>query len=301
MSIADASHHGSAVAAGPLRVASLHVHPVKSLRGVAVGAADVGDLGLALDRRWMLVDDAGVFLTQREDAGMALLHTTLVAPAGTAHDAPVTLAHAVRVHAPSGATLDLAPPPPDARRRRVRIWAHEVEACDAGADFDAWFSDALRRPCHLMWMPDDTRRPIDHDAATPDDRAAFSDAFPVLVASQASLDDLNVRLAARGQPPVTMERFRPNVVVAGDAAPYAEDGWGRVHVGDVALDLVKPCARCVVTTIDPDTARSGAEPLRTLNAYRKVGSKVLFAQNALVRAGGRIRIGDEVVPGGMIS
>ncbi len=283
---------------GPLRVASLHVHPVKSLRGVAVDAADVGDLGLALDRRWMLVDDAGVFLTQREDARMALLHTSLVAPPGADASGPVTLAHGVRVHAPSGATIDLAPPAPDARRRRVRIWAHEVEACDGGADLDAWFSDALGRPCHLMWMPDDARRPIDHDAATSDDRAAFSDAFPVLVASQASLDDLNARLAARGQPPVTMERFRPNVVVAGDAAPYAEDDWGRVRVGDLALDLVKPCARCVVTTIDPDTARGGAEPLRTLNEYRKVGGKVMFAQNALVRAGGPVRVGDAVVPAG---
>lgn len=284
-----------------LHVASLHVHPVKSLRGVSVGAAEVGELGLALDRRWMLVDHAGVFLTQREDAGMALLHTSLVAPPGTAADAPVTLSHAVRVHAPSGATLDLVPPPPDARRRHVRIWAHEVEACDAGPEHDAWLSEALGRACHLMWMPDATRRPIDHDAAGPGDRASFADAFPVLVASQASLDDLNARLAASGQPAVAMERFRPNVVVAGAAAPYAEDGWGRVRVGDVALDLVKPCARCVVTTIDPDTARGGAEPLRTLSAYRKVGSKVLFAQNALVRATGGIRTGDSVTTGGMNS
>jgi hypothetical protein len=278
----------------PLHVASLHVHPVKSLRGVAVRAADVGELGLALDRRWMLVDDAGVFLTQREDASMALLHTSLVAPPGSDADAPVTLAHTVRVHAPSGATVDLAPPSADARRRRVRIWSHEVEACDGGAELDAWFTEALGRPCHLMWMPDDSRRPIDHDAATADDRAPFSDAFPVLVALQASLDDLNARLVARGQGAVTMERFRPNVVVAGDAEPYAEDAWGRVRVGELALDLVKPCARCVMTTIDPETARGGAEPLRTLSEYRKVGSKVMFAQNALVRATGTVRVGDAV-------
>ena len=287
--------------AAPLRVASLHVHPVKSLRGVPVTAADVGDLGLALDRRWMLVDDAGVFLTQREDAGMTLLRTSLVPPPGVDGSAPVSLAHAVRVHAPSGATVDLAPPPPDARRRRVRIWAHEVEACDSAPELDAWFSEALGRTCHLMWMPDDARRPIDHQSAGPDDRAAFSDAFPVLVASQASLDDLNARLVAQGQAPVPMERFRPNVVVAGPAEPYAEDAWGRVRIADVALDLVKPCARCVVTTIDPETARGGSEPLRTLSAYRKVGSKVMFAQNALVRAGGRVAVGDGVTTGGMIS
>ena len=284
-----------------MRVLSLHVHPVKSLRGVPVAAADVGDLGLALDRRWMLVDDAGVFLTQREDAGMTLLRTSLVPPPGVDADAPVSLAHTVRVHAPGGATVDLAPPPPDARRRKVRIWAHEVEACDSAPELDAWFADALGRPCHLVWMPDATRRPIDHHSAGPDDRAAFSDAFPVLVASQASLDDLNTRLVAQGEAPVPMERFRPNVVVEGAAGPYAEDGWGRTRVGDVVLDLVKPCARCVMTTVDPETARGGSEPLRTLSGYRKVGSKVLFAQNALVRAGGRVYVGDRVVVDGMNS
>jgi uncharacterized protein YcbX len=276
-----------------LHVASLHVHPIKSLRGVAVDAATVDDLGLALDRRWMLVDDGGVFLTQREDPSMTLLRTSLVSAAGgDARTAELT--HRVRVHAPSGDTLDVAPPPPDARRRRVRIWAHEVLAADYPADVDAWFSEALGRTCHLTWLPEDSRRPIDHPHATPSDRAAFGDAFPVLVATQASLDDLNARLAARGEPAVSMERFRPNLVVAGDAAPYAEDAWGRVWASDVVLDLVKPCARCAMTTVDPDSARSGAEPLRTLAGYRKVGSKVLFAQNALVRAGGVLRVGDPV-------
>jgi uncharacterized protein YcbX len=279
-----------------LRVASLHVYPVKSLRGVAVAAAAVDDFGLALDRRWMLVDDAGVFLTQREDPGMTLLRTELLPPDGAAADAPVTLAHRVRVRAPSGETLELTPPESGARRRRVRIWAHEVEACSYPAEVDAWFAAALRRPCHLMWMPDDSHRPVDDPHARADDHAPFSDAFPVLVALQASLDDLNARLAAQGHAPAEMERFRPNVVVAGDAAPYAEDGWREVRVGGVALDLVKPCGRCVVTTVDPETGRAGAEPLRTLAGYRKVGSKVLFAQNALVRGGGAVRVGDAVVP-----
>ncbi|MDF1505150.1 MOSC N-terminal beta barrel domain-containing protein [Roseisolibacter sp. H3M3-2] len=279
----------------PLHVASLHVHPVKSLRGVAVAAAEVDDLGLALDRRWMLVDDAGVFLTQREDAGMTLLRTELLAPPGDTADGTVTLAHRVRVHAPSGDTIDVAPPEPGSRRRRVRIWAHEVAACDYPAEVDAWFSEALGRQCHLMWLPDDSRRPIDDPHARADDRAAFSDAFPVLVALQASLDDLNARLAAQGHAPVAMERFRPNVVVAGDAEPYAEDGWREVTVGEVGLDLVKPCGRCVMTTVDPDTGRTGAEPLRTLSGYRKVDGKVRFAQNALVRNKGRVRVGNSVV------
>ena len=279
---------------GPaLHVAALHVHPIKSLRGIAVRAASVDAFGLALDRRWMLVDDAGVFMTQREDAGLTRLEIALVPPAGG--DATVATRDAtLRVRAPSGATIDLAPPPPDARRRRVRIWADEVMACDYPAEVDQWFEAALGRPCHLTWMPDDSRRPVAHDRATSADRAPFSDAFPVLVLSQASLDDLNARLVARAQAPVGPERFRANVRVAGAAAPYAEDTWGRVRAGEVALDLVKPCARCVVTTLDPETGRAGAEPLRTLAEYRKVGSKVMFAQNALVREPGLLHVGDAV-------
>jgi uncharacterized protein YcbX len=277
-----------------LRVASLHVHPVKSLRGVDVAAATVDDLGLALDRRWMLVDEDGVFLTQREDAGMARLAVALLDTRGS--PAPqAALDSTVRVTAPDGRTIDLVPPPPDAPRRPVRIWAHTVAACSYPADVDAWFSEALGHRCALVWMPDDVCRPVDHASATADDRAPFSDGFPVLVVSEASLADLNARLAARGEPAVAMARFRPNVVVAG-AGPYAEDGWASVQVGDVALALVKPCGRCVVTTLDPHSGAGGVEPLRTLAEYRRQGSKVLFAQNALVRAGGTIRVADAVTP-----
>ena len=120
----------------------------------------------------------------------------------------------------------------------------------------------------------------------------------MLVASEASLADLTARLAAKGEPPVSMARFRPNVVLGGDASAYAEDGWRTLRLGTgddvVALQLVKPCARCVVTTVDPATGAVGREPLRTLAEYRKRGSKVLFAQNALVRAGGVLRRGDPV-------
>jgi hypothetical protein len=275
------------------------VHPVKSLRGVAVRAAEIGELGLALDRRWLLVDEAGVFLTQREDARLALLHAALRAPGARAADADADVAMhdaTLRVRAPGGAVLDVPRPPADAPRRAVRIWAHTVEAVGYPPAVDAWFSDALGRRCHLVWMPDDARRPVDHPSAGAHDRAPFSDGFPVLVVTQASLDDLNARLVARGAAPVTIERFRANVVVAGADAPYAEDDWSQVDVGEAALALVKPCGRCVMVTIDPESGRGGHEPLRTLAEYRKVGSKVLFAQNALVRRGGLVRVGDVVAP-----
>jgi hypothetical protein len=140
------------------------------------------------------------------------------------------------------------------------------------------------------------RRPVEPAYAGPDDRAAFSDAYPILLLSRESLDDLNARLAERGVGRATVRRFRPNVLVERTSGAYAEDGWGAIAVGEAAMRVVKPCARCVLTTVDPETAEPSArgEPLRTLATYRTRGGKVLFAQNALVERGGAIRVGDEV-------
>jgi uncharacterized protein YcbX len=265
------------------RVAELRIYPVKSLGGVRVDRAEVGDRGLAMDRRWMLVDDAGVFFTQRTLPRMALAHA-------------VPVDDGVRVTAPGLDPLCVAPPPSDAPRRRVRVWDDEVEAQAYPSSVDAWFAHVLGRPCHLVYMPDDVIRPVDPRYAGPDDRAAFADAFPVLLLSRESLADLNARLDARGEAPVGVERFRPNVLVEGTGAAFAEDEWKAIALGGAALRVVKPCARCVLTTVDPETGQPSArgEPLRTLATYRTRGGKVLFAQNALVRRGGTVRIGDEV-------
>jgi len=272
-------------------VAGLWVYPVKSLGGVRVSAAHVGPLGLAGDRRWMLVDAEGWAVTQRERPAMVQLRVALDGAGDVADAAEVNEAGAVTVVAPDGASLRLTPPAPGASRRPVRLFDDTVDAAECGADADAWFSARLGAPVRLVYLPDDVVRPVDPRYAAPGDRAAFSDGYPVLVAAQASLDDLNARLSARGESPMGIERFRPNVLVAG-TAPYAEDGWRTLHAGDVALALVKPCARCVITTVDPARGRAtGPEPLRTLAGYRRVGSKVLFAQNAVVRATGTLRVG----------
>jgi uncharacterized protein YcbX len=263
------------------RVAELRVYPVKSLGGVRVARATVGELGLASDRRWMLVDDDGVFYTQRALPRMAL-----------ARAEPID--GGVRVTTAGRGPLELAPPAADAPRRRVRIWDDVVEAQTYPAEVDAWFAPLLERPCHLVYIPDDVRRPVDPTYAGPDDRAAFSDAFPVLLLSRESLADLNARLVGRGVTPAVVERFRPNVLVEGTSAPFAEDAWTDVWLGAAGLRVVKPCARCVLTTVDPATAEPSArgEPLRTLATYRTRGGKVLFAQNALVTRGGDVAEGD---------
>ena len=265
----------------PPHVAGLWVYPVKSLGGVRVAASPVGALGLDGDRRWMLVDADGWAVTQRERPGLARFAVALDA-AG------------VTVTAPDGSTVRLAPALPGAPRRPVRLFDDVIEAADCDRTADAWFSAHLGGPVRLVYLPDDVVRPVDPQYAAPGDRAPLSDGYPVLVASQASLDDLNARLAARGARPVGIERFRPNVLVAGTPA-YAEDGWRTLEAGDVALALVKPCGRCSVTTVDPARgAPDGPEPLRTLAEYRRAGSKVLFAQNAVVRATGTLRAGDPV-------
>lgn len=267
------------------RVAALYVYPVKSLGGLRLDAATVGDLGIDRDRRWMLVDDDGEFLTQRAHPRMALTHATPDGDAG------------FRATAPDAEPIALTPPPATAPRRSVRIWGDVVEAESYPGDVDAWFSRAIGMSCHLVYMPDDVHRPIDPTYAEPHDRAAFSDAYPLLLASRESLNDLNERLVERGVAPVVMERFRPNVVVEGTAGAYAEDGWRDLVIGEAAVRAVKPCARCVLTTVDPFTAETSprGEPLRTLATYRTVNGKVLFAQNLLVQRGGTVRVGDAVL------
>jgi uncharacterized protein YcbX len=263
-------------------VADLWVYPVKSVGGMRVAASPVGALGLDRDRRWMLVDGDGRAVTQRERPAMARLAAALDGDGGAT------------VTAPDGSAVHLAPAAPGAARRPVHLFDDVIEAAACPPAADAWFSARLGTRVHVVYLPDDVVRPVDPRYASPGDRAAFADGYPVLVASQASLDDLNLRLAGRALPPVGIERFRPNVLVAGTPA-YAEDGWRTLVAGDVALAFVKPCARCVITTVDPARgAPAGPEPLRTLAEYRRAGSKVLFAQNAVVRAAGTLRVGDAV-------
>ena len=269
------------------RVAALYVHPVKSLGGVSVPSFDVGEFGPVGDRRWMLVDDDGTFMTQRTDARLALVRPAL--------DGEFPGAFAL--HAPGLEPLRIGAPPADAPRRRVRVWDDVVEGAASPDAVDEWLTEALRRVCHLVYMPDDVWRQVDPTYAGPRDRTSFTDAFPLLVLSRESVADLNGRLAAKGVAPVDERRFRANVVVEGTGRPFAEDDWGDVRMGGAAVRVVKPCARCVVTTIDPDTAEASGrgEPLRTIAEYRTRNGKAMFAQNALVSATGTIAVGDAVV------
>lgn len=262
-----------------LRVASLHVYPVKGCRGRDVSALAIDELGVVGDRRFMLVDPAGRFLSQREEPRLTQLEPE-VDGARLVLRAPHAKALMIEAD-PSGALRD------------VRVWDDAFCATDQGDRAAAWCSAALGRPVRLVWFGPDSVRDIDVRYTTrPGAQTTFNDAYPLLAVTTASLAELNGRL----RDPVPMTRFRPNVVVDG-AGAWDEDRWSEMTIGDMTFDAVKPCARCVVTTTDQLTGdrHPNQEPLRTLASYRTIpGMGAIFGQNLIPRGTGTITAGADV-------
>lgn len=269
-----------------MHLSGLFLYPVKSLRGCAVTAAEVDGLGLAGDRRFMLVDENNRFLTQRAHPRMALITTGL---------GPANLMLAADGAGSIGVPRASDPAAP---LRNVSVWKSEnLLAEDCGDDAAAWLGDFLQLKCRLVRIGEKFLRPVLKPAAGPGDRVMFADAFPFLALGEASLADLNDRLAERGEEPVPMNRFRPNLVIAG-CEPYAEDTWPRFRIGEITFRAGGPCGRCIVTTTDQLTAERGGEPLRTLATYRRSAADptdVNFGQNLIHESkSGTLRIGDPV-------
>jgi hypothetical protein len=266
-----------------VRVAALYTYPVKGGHRLEPQEAAVEHYGLAGDRRWLVVDADGVGVTQRRNAGLVHLR---------ARPRPGGLV----LVAPGRPELDV--PEPADGPTAVRVFAGQppVPARLAGPQADRWLTDLLGEPVRLTWLADTGVRPVDPAWAAPDDRVGFADAFQLLLANAASLDAVNDWLLAEGDEPVPMTRFRPNVVLAG-APPWAEDGWigRRLRIGDVTVRVVKPCDRCVVTTIDQETGEKGRQPLRALGRHRRDPLGLLFAVNAVPDGTGLIRVGDPAV------
>jgi uncharacterized protein YcbX len=266
-----------------MHLSGLFIYPVKSLRGLAVPSAAVDALGLVGDRRFMVVDAQNQFLTQRTLPRMALIETAL-----TARD--------LVLRAPHGGSC--AVPLRAARRAEplsVRVWRSEgLLTEDCGVEVAVWLSDFLRLPCRLVRIGEKFRRPIVRPgSARPDDLVSFADGYPFLLLSEASLADLNNRLAT----PLLLDRFRPNLLVNGCEA-FAEDTWSRFRIGNVNFRTDGPCARCVITTTDQRTAERGKEPLRTLATFRRDKddpTDVNFGQNLIHETkSGALRVGDAV-------
>ncbi len=264
-----------------LSVASLHVYPIKSLGGFYVDTAELTDRGFKHDRRWMLVDEQLRFLSQREIAAMACLHCS-----------PITNGFRV-TDLRDGSSMDLPWMIDSDARVSGSVWDDAVELVLAPSPLSDWFSQKLSMRLSLAYMPSDSIRPTDQRYAK--GITSLSDGFPYLIISHASLDDLNARI----EEPIPMERFRPNIVIGGGRA-FQEDGWKEITIGAVRFSLVKPCSRCVITTIDQNTGQRGKEPLRTLASYRKRvaadGSlRVDFGMNAMGPVSGIVDVGDTIL------
>ncbi|MCW9011849.1 MOSC domain-containing protein [Marinobacter sp.] len=258
-----------------MKVKTLYIYPVKSLAGIEVSRFSLDDFGPQGDRRWMIVDGDNRFVTQRRLPQLANVYTAL-------QEGVVVIDVPGEGLFPLTAGTDAV---------EVTVWRDQVVAT-AGADRAA---EALSRYCgetlRLVYMPDSCFRRVDPGRVSAERRVGFADGFPLLVVNQSSLDELNSRLES----PVDMRRFRPNIVVEGVEA-WAEDTWQSVSVGKSRLDLVKPCSRCVMTTVNPDTGEkdSATQPLKTLASYRKTRDGVIFGQNAVHQKPGEISVGDEV-------
>jgi len=259
-----------------LQLTALNIYPIKSAHGLALSESEVDGFGLRYDRRWMVVDDSGQFLSQRSHACLALV-------------VPSIRGDKLQVDAPGMRTLEVPLTPSPAVATSVRVWDDVCSANWVGQHAADWFSDFLECPCSLVHMAEDGVRPADPAFAPPGSRVSFADGFPFLLISEESLADLNRRL----DEPLPMNRFRPNLVVAG-GGPYQEDHWTNFEIGGIRLRVVKPCGRCVVTTTDQATGERGKEPLRTLATYRKQDGEVMFGQNVIHEGRGYFRVGDAV-------
>ncbi len=257
-------------------LSGVYVYPIKSCGGISLQSADLRATGLRDDRRWMLVDESGGFMSQRRHPRMALI-------------SPRITPDRLVVRAPGMPDLEVPAEGEHGERIEVEVWGDAQRGVPAGGEADRWFGRYLGFPCRLVRKPDDDVRPVDSAYARDGDQTSFADGFPLLLISEASLEDLNRRLES----PVPMNRFRPNLVVRG-CGPYAEDGWGEIRAGGAVFRVAEPCPRCAITTVDQESGKRGKEPLKTLAAYRKAEGEVWFGRNLIHTSLGTVRVGDPV-------
>ncbi|HEY8160120.1 MAG TPA: MOSC N-terminal beta barrel domain-containing protein [Methylobacter sp.] len=258
-------------------LSGIYIYPVKSLAGISANSWPVTEKGFQHDRKWMVIDKDRQFLSQRKLPNMALIKTTLT-------DQNLILS------APGMENLSLPLAPVDGQIINSTIWDDQCNARSVSVEADQWLSDFLHQDCRLVYQPDEVIRPVDPVYAKLTDKVAFSDGFPFLIISENSLAALNHEMHLS----LPMTRFRPNLVISGCPA-YAEDSWREISIGAIDFRLPKPCSRCSIPTIDPESAQTGKEPLTTLNRTRKWQNKVYFGQNALHNQCGQLTVGDAVL------
>lgn len=260
-----------------IRISELNIYPIKSAGQIALQSAKLTRFGFEGDRRWMVVDELGKFITQRENAAISLIRIKL-------SETQMELA------APSMPGLTVNSIPEKRQSMSVKIWLDQCDANDMGDEVAHWLSEYLSTTCRLVHMPETTRRPTDPGFSSEGDTVSFADGFPLLLISEASLSELSDRIGRE----VEMNRFRPNIVVSGCDA-FAEDLWGVVQIGGVEYTVAKPCARCSMPTIDQETGKVDRDVMTTLASFRrKPDGQIYLGQNLISRGDGVVNIGDEL-------
>jgi uncharacterized protein YcbX len=247
-----------------IKISELYIYPVKSLAGIKVNSTKLTQLGFNNDRRWMIIDKNDKFMSQREFAHMATIKTAF-------KNNQLVLSHQD--------SQMIVPDSNHNKKIRVTIWKDSIPASHVSEDVDIWLSNILNTHCRLVYMENDDNRQIDKDFAPLNHFVSFADGYPILVISQASMDDLNDRLPI----PVDINRFRPNMVVTGTSA-FAEDQWQELSINNIDLKAVKTCARCIMPSINQESGKQDQlNMLATLNKFRKIDNKIKFGQNLIYK------------------
>jgi len=260
-----------------LTLSEINIYPIKSLAGISLQSSEVEERGLKYDRRWVLVDETNTFFTQRDFPEMALIKVEI-------ENSGLKLQHKIKNVEP----LIIPFVFDHSKKDKVIIWDDTVVGEFYNQSIDDWFSAILGTKCHLVKMPETTKRIVD-ESYVKNKIVSFADGYPFLIIGQSSLDDLNARMEV----PLPMDRFRTNFVFAG-GKPFEEDNWRKFKIGDLYFEAVKSCARCVITTTDQETAERANEPLYTLSKFRKIDNKVMFGMNVVCHSTGLINIGDKI-------
>ena len=260
-----------------LSLNNIVIHPVKSLNGIEVKEAAIEEKGLRFDRRWMLINENGVAITQRTFPKLVFVKVSLEDDLLTISDRNINqMPISFNIHE-------------HGEKVEVKVWDDVFKACEIKPELNQWFSDFLEKPVRLMKVPFDSTRVINQKYNTESRSMGFQDSSPVLITFQESLDDLNSKM----ETPVPMHRFRSNLIVSG-LDPYEEDDISWLQINGIVFKIFKSCSRCIFTTIDQETGQSGAEPLKTLSSYRQKGSNILFGASAYPENDGTIDLTSEV-------
>jgi len=259
-------------------LSEINIYPIKSLAGIGLLSSEVEERGLKYDRRWVLVDEENKFFTQRDFPEMALIKVAV-------EQEGLKLQHKTKIVEPLLIPFEFD----HSKTDKVVIWDDTVKGNFYNTQIDSWFSEIIGIMCHLVKMPETTKRVVDESYAK-NKIVSFADGYPFLIIGQSSLDDLNSQMEI----PLPMNRFRTNFVFTG-GQPFEEDNWKKFKVGNVKFEAVKPCARCVITTTNQETAERLHEPLLTLSKYRQVDNKVMFGMNVVCHSTGRVNLGDQIV------